>query len=49
MRNVFNRRAAVAARTVVVDDSGAPRHTVIADPDGNKACVGTFQLAPVPE
>ncbi|WP_323099055.1 VOC family protein [Intrasporangium sp. YIM S08009] len=35
--------AAVAAGGVVVDDSRAPRTTVIADPDGNRACVGTFQ------
>ena len=37
--------AAVAAGAVVVDDSRAPRTTVVADPDGNKACVGTFQPA----
>ena len=37
------RQAAVAAGGVIVDDSRAPGHTVIADPDGNKACVGTFQ------
>lgn len=37
--------AAVAARAVIVDDSRAPRTTVIADPDGNRACVGTFQPA----
>ena len=41
--------AAVAAGAVIVDDSEAPGHTVIADPDGNKACVGTFQPAPEPE
>lgn len=35
--------AAVAAGGVIVDDTQAPRNTVIADPDGNKACVGTFQ------
>jgi 4a-hydroxytetrahydrobiopterin dehydratase len=35
--------AAVAAGAVVVDDSRAPHTTVIADPDGNKACIGTFQ------
>jgi 4a-hydroxytetrahydrobiopterin dehydratase len=35
--------AAVAAGGVIVDDTRAPRTTVIADPDGNKACVGTFQ------
>ncbi len=33
--------AAVAAGGVVVDDSQAPSYTVIADPDGNKACVCT--------
>jgi len=38
--------AAVAAGAVVVDDSRAPGTTVLADPDGNKACVGTFQPAP---
>jgi 4a-hydroxytetrahydrobiopterin dehydratase len=37
--------AAVAAGAVVVDDSRAPGTTVVADPDGNKACVGTFQPA----
>ncbi|WP_346385115.1 VOC family protein [Nocardioides sp.] len=37
---------AVAAGAVIVDDSRAPRTIVIADPDGNKACVGTFQPAP---
>jgi 4a-hydroxytetrahydrobiopterin dehydratase len=36
---------AVAAVGVIVDDSWAPGTTVIADPDGNKACVGTFQPA----
>ena len=41
--------AAVAAGAVIVDDSMAPRTTVIADPDGNKACVGTFQPAAAPE
>jgi 4a-hydroxytetrahydrobiopterin dehydratase len=41
--------AAVAAGAVIVDDSRAPRTTVIADPDGNKACVGTFQPASVLE
>jgi 4a-hydroxytetrahydrobiopterin dehydratase len=40
--------AAVAAGAVIVDDSQAPSGTVIADPDGNKACVGTFQPAPAP-
>ena len=39
--------AAVAAGGVIVDDSEAPSYVVIADPDGNKACVCTF-LAPVP-
>jgi 4a-hydroxytetrahydrobiopterin dehydratase len=38
--------AAIAAGAVVVDDSRAPGTTVLADPDGNKACVGTFQPAP---
>jgi len=33
--------AAVAAGGVVVDDSQAPSYTVIADQDGNKACVCT--------
>jgi 4a-hydroxytetrahydrobiopterin dehydratase len=37
--------AAVAAGAVVVDDSDAPWTTIVADPDGNKACVGTFQPA----
>ena len=40
--------AAVAAGALIVDDSRAPRTTVLADPDGNKACVGTFQPTPVP-
>lgn len=40
--------AAVAAGATVVDDSGAPRTTILADPDGNKACIGTFQPAPDP-
>ena len=35
--------AAVAAGGVIVDDTRAPGTTVIADPEGNKACVGTFQ------
>ena len=34
--------AAVAAGGVIVDDSQAPSFTVIADPDGNKACVCTY-------
>jgi 4a-hydroxytetrahydrobiopterin dehydratase len=33
--------AAVAAGGEVVDDSNAPSYTIIADPDGNKACVCT--------
>lgn len=33
--------AAVAAGGVIVDDSQAPSYTVIADQDGNKACVCT--------
>ena len=37
--------AAVAAGGVIVDDSRAPWTTVIADPDGNKACIGVFQPA----
>lgn len=41
--------AAVAAGATVIDDSGAPATTVIADPDGNKACVGTFQPALEPD
>jgi 4a-hydroxytetrahydrobiopterin dehydratase len=39
--------AAVAAGAVIVDDSKAPWTTVLADPDGNKACVGVFQPAAV--
>jgi 4a-hydroxytetrahydrobiopterin dehydratase len=35
--------AAVAAGAVIVDDSRAPWTTIIADHDGNKACVGTMQ------
>ena len=35
--------AAVAAGAVIVDDTRAPGTTVVADPDGNRACVGTFQ------
>jgi 4a-hydroxytetrahydrobiopterin dehydratase len=34
--------AAVSAGGVVVDASQAPSFTVIADPDGNKACVCTM-------
>jgi 4a-hydroxytetrahydrobiopterin dehydratase len=37
--------AAVAAGGIVVDESQAPSYTVIADQDGNKACVCTM-LAP---
>ena len=33
--------AAVAAGGAIIDDSDAPSHTVIADQDGNKACVCT--------
>lgn len=33
--------AAVAAGAVVVDDTEAPSFTVLADPDGNRACVCT--------
>jgi 4a-hydroxytetrahydrobiopterin dehydratase len=35
--------AAVAAGATIVDDSRAPHTTILADPDGNKACIGTFQ------
>jgi len=35
--------AAVAAGGIIVDDSEAPSFTVIADQDGNKACVCTAQ------
>ena len=35
--------AAVAAGATIVDASRAPWTTILADPDGNKACVGTFQ------
>jgi 4a-hydroxytetrahydrobiopterin dehydratase len=35
--------AAVAAGAVIVDDSRAPWTTILADQDGNKACVGTMQ------
>jgi 4a-hydroxytetrahydrobiopterin dehydratase len=41
--------AAVAAGAVIVDESQAPSTTIIADPDGNKACVGTFQPATAQE
>ena len=40
--------AAVAAGGIVVDDSQAPSYTVIADQDGNKACVCT-SLPPAQE
>jgi 4a-hydroxytetrahydrobiopterin dehydratase len=40
--------AAVAAGGIVVDDSQAPSYTVIADQDGNKACVCTT-LSAAPE
>jgi 4a-hydroxytetrahydrobiopterin dehydratase len=40
--------AAVAAGAVIVDNTNAPSTTVLADPDGNKACVGTFQPRPEP-
>lgn len=39
--------AAVAAGAVIVDDSSAPWTTILADADGNKACIGTFQPATV--
>lgn len=35
--------AAVAAGATIVDASRAPWTTILADPDGNKACIGTFQ------
>jgi 4a-hydroxytetrahydrobiopterin dehydratase len=37
--------AALAAGGVIVDDSQAPSYTVIADQDGNKACVCTMLAA----
>lgn len=40
--------AAVAAGAIIVDDSRAPSTTILADPDGNRACVGTFQPAAEP-
>ena len=40
--------AAVAAGGVIVDDSQAPSYTVIADADGNKACVCTHLPAAGP-
>ncbi|MGO2036913.1 MAG: VOC family protein, partial [Brevibacterium sp.] len=39
-------RAAVAAGGTVVDDSPAPRFTVLADADGNRACVCTLATRP---
>jgi 4a-hydroxytetrahydrobiopterin dehydratase len=43
--DVAERRiaAALAAGAVIVDDSRAPWTTILADQDGNKACVGTMQ------
>ncbi len=38
--------AAIAAGAVVVDDTSAPNATVLADPEGNRACVAAFQAAP---
>ena len=38
--------AAVAAGATIVDDSQSPSTTILADPEGNKACVGTFQPPP---
>jgi len=40
--------AALAAGATIVDDSQAPGTTILADPDGNKACIGTFQPAVEP-
>lgn len=40
--------AAVAAGAVIVDDSNSPQGTVLADPDGNRVCIGSFQPAPEP-
>ena len=34
-------RSMLLLREIVVDDGQAPSYTVIADPDGNKACVCT--------
>lgn len=42
-RATYRRRSRRGA--VVVDDSRVPGTTVLADPEGNKACVGTFQPA----
>jgi Glyoxalase-like domain len=47
-RRISEIAAAVAAGAVIVDDSRAPSTTVLADPDGNKACVGVFQQAAGP-
>jgi len=33
--------AAVATGGSIVDDSAAPSFTVLADPDGNRACICT--------
>jgi 4a-hydroxytetrahydrobiopterin dehydratase len=41
--------AAVAAGGIIADASNAPEYTVIADQDGNKACVCTTPLAAVSE
>jgi 4a-hydroxytetrahydrobiopterin dehydratase len=41
--------AALAAGAMIADDTSAPGTTILADPDGNKACVGTFQPAPQPQ
>jgi 4a-hydroxytetrahydrobiopterin dehydratase len=38
--------AALAAGGTLVSDSSAPSFTVIADPEGNKACVCTWQPSP---
>ena len=40
-RRISEIAAAVTAGGMVVDDSQAPSYTVIADQDGNKACVCT--------
>ena len=40
--------AAVAAGATIVDDSQAPSYVVLADPEGNKACVCTC-LEPAPQ
>jgi 4a-hydroxytetrahydrobiopterin dehydratase len=41
--------AAVAAGALIVDNSTAPSTTILADPDRNKACIGTFQPPPQPQ